>query len=98
MTYHPTCAGPHEAYLHGTQAITSSTAASLALQLRPSFRTDSLEAILVGGFHPYAGVPSVPIQPLTVDLFARAIDCHLLLEDPADLVFTCHATRGPDHG
>lgn len=51
-----------------------------------------------GGFHPYAGRPTVPLQPLRVNLNANVIQPHLEAEC-ADgtycLAFVCHANNDP---
>ena len=51
-----------------------------------------------GGFHPYAGRPAVPLQPLRVDLNANVIQPKLEAEcaDGTDcLAFVCHANNDP---
>ena len=51
-----------------------------------------------GGFHPYAGPPPTPLQPLKIPLTAHVIQPHLEPEflDAADsLSFRCHATHDP---
>ncbi len=51
-----------------------------------------------GGFHPYAGRPAVPLQPLRVNLNANVIQPHLEVEcvDGKDcLAFVCHANNDP---
>lgn len=51
-----------------------------------------------GGFHPYAGPPPTPLQPLKIPLKAHVIQPHLEPEfpDAADsLSFRCHATHDP---
>ena len=51
-----------------------------------------------GGFHPYAGRPAVPLQPLRVNLDANIIQPKLEAEcvDGTDcLAFVCHANNDP---
>ena len=51
-----------------------------------------------GSFHPYAGPPSVPLQPLKVGLHAEVIQPWLEAEFPDatdSLSFVCHATHNP---
>lgn len=53
---------------------------------------------LSGGFHPHAGPPTVPLQPLKVSLHAEVIQPRLEPEfaDATDsLRFVCHATDDP---
>ena len=53
---------------------------------------------LSGGFHPYAAPPTVPVQPLRMNLNANVIQPHLEPEfpDATDcLSFVCHATNDP---
>ena len=46
-----------------------------------------------GTFHPYAGSPPSPLQPLHVDLKAVAIASHLEPDANAELAFLCHSTH-----
>ena len=53
---------------------------------------------LLGGFHPHAGPPSIPLQPLKVSLNAEVIQPCLEAEFPDatdSLRFVCHATHNP---
>ena len=53
---------------------------------------------LLGGFHPHAGPPSMPLQPLKVSLQAEVIQPYLEPEFPDatdGLRFVCHATHDP---
>lgn len=53
---------------------------------------------LSGGFHPHAGPPSIPLQPLKVSLQAEVIHPYLEPEFPDatdGLRFVCHATHDP---
>ena len=53
---------------------------------------------LSGGFHPHAGPPSIPLQPLKVSLQAEVIQPYLEPEFPDatdGLRFVCHATHDP---
>ena len=53
---------------------------------------------LSGGFHPYAGPPAIPVQPLKVNLSAAVIQPCLdpeFSEAASSLNFVCHANHDP---
>ncbi|KAG2422156.1 hypothetical protein HXX76_016235, partial [Chlamydomonas incerta] len=56
-------------------------------------------ALLSGTFHPYAGAPPTPLQPLRVDLGAQAQACRLEPDGQADLAWVVTSIQQPgSHG
>ncbi|GFR52101.1 hypothetical protein Agub_g14614 [Astrephomene gubernaculifera] len=66
-----------EAYLHGACRVFSPEAA-VQLRLWPRGESgDGVGVLLSGAFHPYAGAPPTPLQPLRVDLQAMSVPSRL---------------------
>lgn len=79
---------------HDAHAATSAQGASSA----QSAQSPLVICQLSGGFHPHAGPPSRPLQPLKVSLNAEVIQPSLEPEFPDttySLRFMCHATHNP---
>ena len=79
--------------LHDAHAATSQGASSAQ-----SAQSPLVICQLSGGFHPHAGPPSRPLQPLKVSLSAEVIQPSLEPEFPDttdSLRFMCHATHNP---
>ena len=53
---------------------------------------ESVGTLLTGTFHPYAGSPPTPLQPLRVDLSATTIASRLEPDENTDLGFACRST------
>lgn len=51
--------------------------------------------LISGTFHPYAGSPPTPLQPLQVDLSATAISARLEPDEHTDLEWVCQSTHDP---
>lgn len=49
-------------------------------------------AMLSGVFHPYAGMPPTPLQPLRVDLTASPVTSRLEPDAQAELAWVCTST------
>jgi hypothetical protein len=68
--------------------------AHVTLQIWPEGeQAESVGTLFTGTFHPYAGNPPTPLQPLRVDLSATVISSRLEPDDRSDLTFTCLSTN-----
>lgn len=85
----------HGGYLHGTQRVFSPES---PLELRvwtAGENADRVGALLSGTFHPYAGAPPTPLQPLRVDLGAQAQACRLEPDGQTDLSWVVTSIQQP---
>ncbi|DBA92123.1 TPA: hypothetical protein ACH3X1_015848 [Trebouxia sp. C0004] len=105
--------GSEEGASHGADGLPEGMSSGPEEVLPPHGRTLTVEEVtrpvaeaeqplvmcqISGGFHPYAGRPAVPLQPLRVNLNANVIQPHLEAEcaDGSDcLAFVCHANNNP---
>lgn len=87
----------HASYLIGSQRVFS-PAAPLQLHAWPTGPAgDGVGVLLSGTFHPYAGAPPTPLQPLRVDLAASTVASRLEPDANAELSWTVHSTM-QQHG
>lgn len=54
-------------------------------------------AMLSGTFHPHAGLPPAPLQPLRVNLSASSLTSYLEPDANSEMSFVCCSTQPPGH-
>ncbi|GLC49027.1 hypothetical protein PLESTB_000174500 [Pleodorina starrii] len=103
---YPTARG-HAAYLHGACRVSASnddpdSSRRIELRLWPtstagsgSGAADGVGALLSGTFHPFAGAPPTPLQPLRVDLAASSLGSRLEPDGMADLGWSVASIHQP---
>ncbi|KAJ9523120.1 hypothetical protein QJQ45_023889 [Haematococcus lacustris] len=93
VTFQSTRSAPHKGFLLGKQKVFSPEQ-PISLKLWPTGAAgDSLGVMLSGTFHPYAGQPPAPLQPLRVDLSATSLTSCLEPDAQSELSFVCHSTQ-----
>mmetsp|Transcript_3650 Transcript_3650/g.9844 ORF Transcript_3650/g.9844 Transcript_3650/m.9844 type:complete len:1159 (+) Transcript_3650:140-3616(+) len=88
-------AAHHSGYLHGVQKVFSPEV-PLSLKTWPAGE-DGIGVMLAGTFHPHAGQPPAPLQPLRVDLSATSLKSYLEPDANSELEFVCCSTQPPSH-
>ncbi|KAG1668832.1 hypothetical protein FOA52_004926 [Chlamydomonas sp. UWO 241] len=87
----------HRGYLIGTQQVDSEPR-PISLKLWPEGDDgQSVGALVSSTFHPYAGGPPQPLQPLRIDLSADAIRSRLEPDENTDLELTCTSIHDARH-
>ncbi|GIM02972.1 hypothetical protein Vretimale_7763, partial [Volvox reticuliferus] len=87
----------HAGYLHGTCRVYSDAEdAPVTLRIWPTGdAADGVGAMVSGTFHPHAGAPPTPLQPLRVDLSAATMSARLEPDGVSELSWSVASIHQP---
>eukprot|EP00798_Chlamydomonas_sp_ICE-L_P024309 gene24309-9913_t len=86
---------PHQGYMCGIQRVSSPDAPLQMKTWLTGDKADGVGVLFSGTFHPHAGFPPSPLQPLRVDLESTGVVSRLEPDSHKDLQFVCHSVHKP---